>query len=166
MTDNPDEGNWDLETELLQISMRRERQPATIPPFPAHLFRLDDLESLSLILNFNIENYNWNYECIRPTTTSFKVYLHRNDEIKKVFDRPIEVEIGKKIGIYLSPRVTSATPEVRNYAPKLRRCFFNSERNLKYFKTYTRDNCENECLMNSVEKECGCVKFSMPSKKR
>jgi acid-sensing ion channel, other len=34
------------------------------------------------------------------------------------------------------------------YAPDRRQCYFNDERNLKFFKVYTQSNCELECLAN------------------
>lgn len=43
-----------------------------------------------------------------------------------------------------------------------RQCFFNDERYLRYFKVYTQQNCELECLANFTLATCGCVKFSMP----
>ena len=32
------------------------------------------------------------------------------------------------------------------------------------FQNYSQSNCEMECYTNFTKKECGCVKFSMPSK--
>lgn len=43
-----------------------------------------------------------------------------------------------------------------------RQCFFNSERKLRYLRTYTQRNCELECLANFTLAVCGCVRFSMP----
>lgn len=43
-----------------------------------------------------------------------------------------------------------------------RQCFFNEERYLQFFKVYTQQNCELECLTNFTLSQCGCVKFSMP----
>lgn len=53
---------------------------------------------------------------------------------------------------------------LRNYKPEQRKCFYQSERRLHFFKMYTQDNCEKECLANLTKTMCGCVKFSMPSK--
>lgn len=44
-----------------------------------------------------------------------------------------------------------------------RQCFFDTERQLRFFKIYTQRNCELECLANFTVKTCGCAKFSMPS---
>lgn len=42
--------------------------------------------------------------------------------------------------------------------------FFSTERQLRFFRTYTQYNCEAECLANFTQIQCGCVKFSMPSR--
>lgn len=43
-----------------------------------------------------------------------------------------------------------------------RKCYFDSERQLRFLKVYTQRNCELECLSNATLKTCGCVKFSLP----
>ncbi|XP_031639854.1 uncharacterized protein LOC116351846 [Contarinia nasturtii] len=52
---------------------------------------------------------------------------------------------------------------LRYYSPEQRQCFFNSDRQLRFYKIYTQNNCESECLANFTRTMCGCVKFSMPS---
>lgn len=61
------------------------------------------------------------------------------------------------------PKITTTSNGLRNYTPNKRRCFFDAERRLHFFKIYTQNNCESECLANFTKMECGCVKFSMPS---
>lgn len=43
-----------------------------------------------------------------------------------------------------------------------RRCYFESERKLRFLKVYTQRNCELECLSNATLQSCGCVKFFLP----
>lgn len=43
-----------------------------------------------------------------------------------------------------------------------RQCYFQKEKYLRYFRSYTQSNCELECLTNYTLKSCGCVKFYMP----
>lgn len=52
---------------------------------------------------------------------------------------------------------------LRGYEPSKRQCFFNSDRQLRFFKVYTQNNCEEECLANFTKQECGCARFFMPS---
>lgn len=153
-----------METELLYLSLPIDQRPSIPPVYPHHIRRFDKSESLNYELNFVPDDFFWNYECEHPITMSFKVYLHRSDEIKEAFDRPFEVEIGKKVIVSISPNVITSSNDIRKYSPKMRQCFFNSERQLKFFKVYTKSNCEHECLTNFTRNECGCVKFVMPRK--
>jgi amiloride-sensitive sodium channel len=51
---------------------------------------------------------------------------------------------------------------LRKFSPQIRECYFESERKLKFFKSYTKAHCDYECMTNYTLKVCGCVKFSMP----
>lgn len=65
--------------------------------------------------------------------------------------------------IIIKPKVILTSDGLRNYKPNHRQCFYQSERQLRFYKKYTQTNCEEECLANFTKTECGCVKFSMPS---
>jgi amiloride-sensitive sodium channel len=56
----------------------------------------------------------------------------------------------------------TTSPKLQSYDPKVRQCFFEDEKKLRFFKLYTQSNCEIECLANFTLNTCGCVKFSMP----
>lgn len=49
------------------------------------------------------------------------------------------------------------------HSPNRRQCYFDDERDLRYFKSYSQSNCQTECLANYTMARCGCVKFWMPS---
>ena len=55
-----------------------------------------------------------------------------------------------------------ADDALRSFSPQLRNCYFEGEKPLKYFKTYSKALCQYECDANQSLKECGCAKFSMP----
>jgi acid-sensing ion channel, other len=52
--------------------------------------------------------------------------------------------------------------ELRSFSPKTRKCYFDDEKPLKFFKTYSKLNCELECETLKLFKKCGCVEHSMP----
>lgn len=161
---NPNVSDWSLEKELMKINIPHDKCDLVVPSYPHHVFRADSLDSLTLTLNFNLEDYFGIPQSMRPNAISFSVYLHRPDAAQNAFLPPIEVEVGKKAAILMTPRVFIATDAVRKYDPKRRRCAFTSEYQLKYFQSNTIGNCELECLTDFVKNECGCVKFSMISK--
>jgi hypothetical protein len=45
-----------------------------------------------------------------------------------------------------------------------RQCYFAGERHLKFFKLYTKANCELECMTNLTLRYCNCSAFYMPRK--
>jgi len=62
----------------------------------------------------------------------------------------------------ITARVKQSDETLKNFRLEERGCYFEGEHNLKYFKSYTKLNCEYECLINFTYKHCGCVKLSMP----
>jgi amiloride-sensitive sodium channel len=66
----------------------------------------------------------------------------------------------KKLSV--TAKIYTTSPEMRSYPPKIRRCYYEGEKKLKFFKTYTKNLCDFECLTNYTLRQCGCVKFSMP----
>lgn len=64
----------------------------------------------------------------------------------------------------VAPNLISTSSTLRRHTPMVRQCFFNAERQLKYYQYYSLHNCEAECLTNYTLIECGCVHFAMPSK--
>lgn len=93
----------------------------------------------------------------------FKIHLHSPAELPQFAKDYFRVPIGQEILMSVKPLVVATTKDVRHYSPFRRGCYFEGERPLKFFRVYTQSNCEMECISNFTEKECGCVKFSLPS---
>jgi Amiloride-sensitive sodium channel len=51
---------------------------------------------------------------------------------------------------------------LREFSPETRKCYFEGEKPLKFFKSYTKLNCEWDCKANAMVKDCGCVHYNMP----
>lgn len=66
--------------------------------------------------------------------------------------------------IQVSSKMVTTSDGLRNYSPRQRQCFYQSERQLRFFKTYTEQNCKSECVANFMKRQCGCVHLYMPSK--
>lgn len=69
----------------------------------------------------------------------------------------------EKVDILIRAKMIKTSKKLRSFSPNQRQCFFQSERQLRFYKLYTQNNCEVECLANFTKIECDCVKFSMPS---
>jgi D-serine dehydratase len=52
--------------------------------------------------------------------------------------------------LWIEPKMIVTAPELRNLPVSKRQCYFNNERYLRFFRYYTQNNCETECLANIV----------------
>ncbi|XP_028152237.2 pickpocket protein 28-like isoform X1 [Diabrotica virgifera virgifera] len=64
--------------------------------------------------------------------------------------------------IMLNPELMTTSKVVKAYKTEDRKCYFAEERKLKYFVTYTQENCFLECVTNYTLDKCLCVNFFMP----
>ena len=92
----------------------------------------------------------------------FSFYIHLPNEIMLPMHQEYYVEFKKKRDIILIAKSFRVDEGMRKFSPKSRGCYFEGEKKLKFFKTYTKGLCEFECMTNYTLSECGCVKFSMP----
>lgn len=63
--------------------------------------------------------------------------------------------------ITITPEITLIADELKFWPAKKRNCLLAGEKKLKYFRIYTRNNCEDECLSKAVHETCGCVPFHL-----
>ncbi|XP_053679170.1 pickpocket protein 28-like [Anopheles nili] len=92
----------------------------------------------------------------------FKVHLHPPDQYPRMVYQFFRIPLSQEVSVSVDPLLFDTSPNVRWYNPKRRLCFYNHERHLKYFKVYTKYNCDIECLSNYTLEMCGCVPFSLP----
>lgn len=144
--------NWSFETGY-KFKLGTEAYP----------FRLYDARQSSA-LNIEIFSYaqNFEYNC-NGYDQGFKVALTMPGEALTLSKRAIRISLSEDTHIMIKPKLITSATELRSYTPMQRQCFYNSERKLRFFKMYTQNNCEMECLTNFTKIECGCVHFTMPS---
>ncbi|KAG5680508.1 hypothetical protein PVAND_010015 [Polypedilum vanderplanki] len=94
--------------------------------------------------------------------SAFNYYFHLPNEILTPMHLRQFVPFGQKKFVSLSARAYKTNEGLRKLKPKVRDCYFEGEKKLKFFKSYTKRNCEFECMTNYTLKICGCSKFSMP----
>lgn len=91
----------------------------------------------------------------------FKLSLHLPSEIPQ-FDRQYyRFPLEKSATLIIRPTMI-VSEGLEGYSIQHRKCYFENERKLKYFKKYTRSNCMIECLADFMRKTCHCIHFSMP----
>lgn len=93
----------------------------------------------------------------------FTVILTAPGETVITMRNSFRVSVLEDIRIAIKPKYITTSDGLRSYEPNKRQCFFSGERKLHFFKIYSKNHCESECLSNFTKNYCGCVKFSMPS---
>ncbi|XP_044256790.1 uncharacterized protein LOC123006401 [Tribolium madens] len=92
----------------------------------------------------------------------FKVLIHSPASFPTPSQEYFRVPLDQTIIAEVQPTMINTSDSVRAYSKDRRRCYFQTERYLQYFKIYNKVNCEIECLANFTLDMCGCVNFFMP----
>jgi acid-sensing ion channel, other len=92
----------------------------------------------------------------------FKVFLHLPNEAPMILKNFYLMPHNHKVNIKIYPKMTSSAPELRAVSVDKRQCYFSQERNLRFFRFYTQNNCELECVANMTLTICGCLRFHIP----
>lgn len=103
-----------------------------------------------------------NYACRDFSIQGMRVSLHNPASIPRLGQVFFSVGLDRLTTVAVLPTVTSTSDKIREYSPEKRGCFFDHERELKYFKYYSQSSCNIECWTNYTINECGCVAFHMP----
>ncbi|XP_039442669.1 pickpocket protein 28-like [Culex pipiens pallens] len=98
----------------------------------------------------------------RGPHTGYKIMVHPPDEVAVSSELYFRLSIEDAVGVTVTPNVMYTSQSLRHISPLRRRCFFDNERYLRFFKVYNQLNCAIECMTNMTLRKCGCVKFSMP----
>ena len=135
------------------------------PAYPEHVFDIGDwLAGADLYIHLKLKKHDIDLMC--SSFAGFKLLLHSPTDYPHMMKRFIQIPLQKRVNIGVSPERIATKERLRWYPYKPdtpgRECYFNNERELKYFKVYTKQNCELECLANYTLKNCGCVLGSMP----
>lgn len=123
---------------------------------PARASRLTILYTVAKINNSDLTNL-----CPESGKT-FTVFFHLPIEILTPLHEPKFVHLGIRKNLVLTAKSYKTNENLKSYHPLKRGCYFQREKSLKFFKSYTKLNCEFECMSNYTLDKCSCVKFSMP----
>lgn len=161
VTGNPDTSNWDLVAQLHNLLPFHKTDPI-LPKYPFHVTSRVYGSNLHIELIFQNDDWYSNQQCFTQSTKKFRLFLHRPDEFREPYTRPIKIGAGKKVTVTVNPFVIATPNYLRKYDLKDRQCILADERPLKYFKVYTDSNCKSECHSNVSRSICGCVSWLLP----
>uniref|UniRef100_A0A1I8PU93 Pickpocket n=1 Tax=Stomoxys calcitrans TaxID=35570 RepID=A0A1I8PU93_STOCA len=143
--------NWSLEQGYDENS--------DLLTFPARVLSSGSTVGLQIYLQSFMQELD--YTC-NGAVQGFRILLHSPDDVPSVSKHFVRIAMDKEILIAVKPKMITTAQDIAAYDPQKRRCYMNKDRQLKFFKIYTQNNCQRECLTNFTYKECGCVRFSMP----
>ncbi|CAO1412869.1 unnamed protein product [Diamesa serratosioi] len=61
----------------------------------------------------------------------------------------------------VNPQITEIDDSLKSISPDDRKCYLNHEKTLKFFKVYSKNSCNQECISDQMLLACGCVQFHM-----
>ncbi|KAF2890512.1 hypothetical protein ILUMI_15661 [Ignelater luminosus] len=99
------------------------------------------------------------YSCNAPLS-GYKVTLHHPCELPNM-DKHFRLPLNQSVFVAVKPRMITISENLKSYKPEDRKCYLTHERELKFFKSYTQQNCEHECILNATWEHCGCLPFYM-----
>lgn len=70
-------------------------------------------------------------------------------------------DYGQSLEVIITPEVVFSDEKLRHIPPSVRKCYFDGERTLKFYRKYTLRNCEHECLADHVMSNLNCTPFYM-----
>lgn len=95
---------------------------------------------------------------------SHKLILHSSIEPPHQFYDFVFAPVFSSVMIIPEPKIVDTSETLVSYDPHVRQCYFDGERQLRFFKIYTQRNCESECFAALTKMRCNCSLFFMPSK--
>lgn len=93
--------------------------------------------------------------------SKFRTIIHNPDELPSQADHHFFSEDNRIEKVYLEVQSVRIDKTLESWTSEQRNCFRENEKRLKFFRIYTRRNCEHECLSDAVLATCGCVPFYM-----
>jgi amiloride-sensitive sodium channel len=133
---------------------------AGLSPYPLRAF----LAGVKSGLQFNIRTtrQDLDYAC-GDSLQGYRVILHTPMTIPRPSQSYFNIPLDHAVVGGIEPVMITTSKRIKTYSPQRRKCYFEEERTLRYFKMYSSANCQLECLTNHTLSSCGCVNFFMPS---
>lgn len=82
--------------------------------------------------------------------TSFKLIIHPPDHIPTIFHDSIDMDYNDRNIAVVKMKSERSSENLRVLDPDIRKCYFEDEGNLKYFKRYSRQYCIMECKARNL----------------
>ncbi|KAM7342301.1 pickpocket protein 28-like [Cochliomyia hominivorax] len=143
-------GNWSLDDGYVGQGFNAYPQRSILSSARNGLF--------AFLMGFE---HNFDYTC-RSFKQGYKVFLNSPESVPLTTGNYILIPHEEEVLVSIIPQYVISTDNLHDFGPEKRQCYFNDERYLRFFKSYSQSNCQTECLANYTISKCGCAKFWMP----
>lgn len=118
--------------------------------------------SEGLTLNLGLYTNDTDFLCGGPVQ-SFKILLHTAGEVPQLSKYYYRVPLDHDIVMSVRPNIMQTSETLlTDYNYMRRKCFYDGERQLEFFRKYTQRNCQLDCVARQTVEICKCAKFTMP----
>jgi amiloride-sensitive sodium channel len=144
---SPQKSNWKLSNGYSQSES----------DYPHKMGTGSDLEVFLVYDKSKIDRDCFNYQ------RGYGIYWHLPNEVPTSWTKAITIHNAhRENSIELKVKSFKMSQELQKYDVKYRECYFDGEKVLKYFKSYTENNCKLECMASYIIEQCKCVPYYMP----
>jgi acid-sensing ion channel, other len=147
-----------LSTEIFVPKFPGKSKPQNISEkYPLKASKLDQGLKLSMAANKSIY--------FQDICNSPSLLVHSPYEVPGSFEKEekFNIDFGFDFQVLITPEIITTDDSLKSLDPKKRGCYFKGEKKLKFFKVYTRRNCEFECYseMMGRNKRLNCTQYFM-----
>ncbi|XP_060876363.1 pickpocket protein 28-like isoform X1 [Metopolophium dirhodum] len=112
-------------------------------------------------LIFDLTNENLGDHCPKRES-GLTLIVHSPADVPVGIQPTAYVTGSSMLSVALSLNIIRTSHKIKKWTPKLRNCYYQHEKKLKFFKIYTLHNCEMECRANNTFNVCGCNAYFQP----
>lgn len=113
----------------------------------------------TLMLPVTIPRIDAENVCAVPTLYAT---FHSPDEIPTGYHKTIYFKQGELLNIQLNAKSLKTDMDLKGFPVDFRKCYFEDERKLKFFKIYSKAHCKLECVANITYDKFGCAVYYTP----
>lgn len=88
---------------------------------------------------------------------AFIIHPPEDSPLFVAMENIFQIEPGKLYEVFITPEVMTIDEDLKALDYEERSCLIDGEKELRFFKVYSKHNCEVECLSNRLKSTCGCV---------
>jgi acid-sensing ion channel, other len=92
----------------------------------------------------------------------FQALLHSPTEVPAVKEFGFAISPGAESFVSVRPSMIYSTRQIRPLNQSRRKCYFQEERPLSFYRLYSVSSCISECLANATLQKCQCKEYFMP----